>query len=79
MASFCGRETILNKICRKIGNKGENVKDIPYVVKEKAATHYMWLAAFSHKAKKSVAAAICRTPLGDLGLTLRRIDRLIAI
>jgi hypothetical protein len=40
----------LNKIRRKIGNKGGNVKDIPYVVKEKAATHYMWLAAFSHKA-----------------------------
>ena len=69
----------MNKRCRKIGNNAENVKDIPYIVKEKAATHYIWLAAFSHEVIKSIAAAIIRSPLGVLVLPLIRIDRLIAI
>jgi hypothetical protein len=48
-----GRETILNKICRKIGNKGGIVKDILYVAKERAATHYIWLTAFFNVAIKN--------------------------
>ena len=52
MASIRVRETILNKIRRKIGNKGENVKDILYIVKEKGATHYMWLAPLSIQEQK---------------------------
>ena len=53
-SAYCGtQETILNKICRKLENKGRIVKDIPYVVKEKAATHYIWLATLPHKAMKN--------------------------
>jgi hypothetical protein len=54
LAAYCGtQETILNKICRKLENKGRIVKDIPYVVKEKAATHYIWLTAFFNVAIKN--------------------------
>jgi len=64
----------------KLGNNGINVKDIPYIVKEKAVNHYIWLTATSREANKmSIATAVTRTPLGDLGLLLRWIDRLITI
>jgi hypothetical protein len=35
------------KHCCKIDKNSKNVKDILYSVKEKAANHYIWFAAFS--------------------------------
>jgi len=41
----CNESETTLKYAVRVGNQGRGVKDIPYIVKEKATNDYMWAVA----------------------------------